>query len=132
MFDKDRFKMLVHYACASVDDPSKLGAVKLNKIVWFSDVFAFQELGDSITGATYIKEKFGPIPQKKIVDFVVKNITDGFTAAGISELTHNDVWKLADIGEEIPMHSMLASDFGEVSEADTAWVLQQSKQREAA
>ena len=37
-FNRDKFKSLVHYVCWSCkDDPSRLGAVKLNKILWLSD-----------------------------------------------------------------------------------------------
>jgi len=54
---------LVHYICARCENPAKLGATKLNKVLWYSDVFAFAETGASITGATYIKRQFGPVPK---------------------------------------------------------------------
>lgn len=56
------FKDLVHYiihACS--DSPSRLGAVRLNKALWFSDVIAFQD-GVPTTGARYVKKPFGPVP----------------------------------------------------------------------
>jgi hypothetical protein len=41
-FDREKFKSLVHYVCwRCMDDPSKLGSVKLNKI-----------LGHQISGRT--------------------------------------------------------------------------------
>ncbi len=54
---------LVHYVCARCDNPSKLGATKLNKVLWYADVFAFAQSGQSITGAVYIKRQFGPVPK---------------------------------------------------------------------
>lgn len=54
---------LVHYICARCEVPSRLGATKLNKVLWYSDVFAFAEHGTSITGAVYVKRQFGPVPK---------------------------------------------------------------------
>ena len=164
MFNQDKFKTLVHYVCwRCSDDPASLGAVKLNKILWFSDVIAFAERGAPITGARYVKQKFGPVPKAllpvlrilewagdlrieeveyygrrkrqyvalnepdistfskdevRVMDEVIEAVTKGHTAASISDLTHDDIWKLAEIGEEIPLHTVLASRLGEITEED--------------
>jgi hypothetical protein len=63
MTRRQKFKTLVHYVCSQrADSPATLGAVKLNKILWLSDLKAFYKLGQSITGARYIKRQFGPVP----------------------------------------------------------------------
>ena len=54
---------LVHYVCERCDNPSKLGATKLNKVLWYSDVWAFAQDGRSITNAVYVKRQFGPVPK---------------------------------------------------------------------
>lgn len=158
-----KFKALVHYVCWKCSDPSKLGAVKLNKALWFSDVVSYAERGVPITDARYVKQQFGPVPKAilpilrtleqenalrieeveyygrrkrqyvalaapdlsafdeseiKIIDKVIGAITEGHTAASISELTHDAIWKLAEMGEEIPFHAVLASRLGKVTEAD--------------
>lgn len=164
MFRQDKFKMLVHYICWRCRaDPASLGAVKLNKILWFSDVIAFAERGAPITGARYVKQKFGPVPkpilpalssletegalqideveyfgrrkrqyvaltepdrsifdQSEIstVDKVIETVTQGHTATSVSDLTHDAIWKLADLQEEIPLHAVLASRLGSVSGED--------------
>src|SRR5579862_7607173 len=62
-FDREKFKSLVHYICwRCMDDPSKLGYVKLNKILWASDFTAYYERGEPITGAGYVKRQYGPVP----------------------------------------------------------------------
>jgi hypothetical protein len=61
--DEAKFDALVHYVCARCEDPSKLGATKLNKILWYCDVGAYLYLGRSVTGATYVKRQFGPVPK---------------------------------------------------------------------
>jgi hypothetical protein len=63
MMNRQKFKSLVHYVCARrCDAPETLGGVKLNKILWLSDLSAFYDLGEPITGVRYIKRKFGPVP----------------------------------------------------------------------
>lgn len=60
-FDRDKFKRLFHYIVWKTDDPAKLGATKLNKILWFSDARAFVLHGKPITGETYIRREHGPM-----------------------------------------------------------------------
>lgn len=65
MSGKARFKALVHYILEKCDDPKKLGATKLNKVLWYADTFAFRSMGQTISGEThYLKRQFGPVPKK--------------------------------------------------------------------
>lgn len=57
----EKFEALVHYVCASADG-DQLGATKLNKILWLSDVLWYLNEGDSLTGERYVKRQFGPVP----------------------------------------------------------------------
>jgi hypothetical protein len=61
--DWNKLTTLVHYICASCEDPSILGGTKLNKVLWYADVNAFIEFGHPITGETYIKQQFGPVAE---------------------------------------------------------------------
>lgn len=58
-FDREKLKALILHACATCD-PSRLGAVKLHKVLYFSDMLYFAETGAPITGATYRKRPHGP------------------------------------------------------------------------
>jgi Protein of unknown function (DUF4065) len=63
-FNREKFKALVHYVCWSCkDDTSKLGSTKLNKILWLADFVTYYRSGEPITGATYIRRQFGPVPR---------------------------------------------------------------------
>ena len=63
-FDADKFKELIVYIAEnSADDPA-FGAVKLNKILYYSDFDAYRLLGEPITGATYRKLQAGPAPKE--------------------------------------------------------------------
>jgi hypothetical protein len=169
MYDKAKFKNLVHYICAQrSSDPSSLGAVKLNKILWLSDFRAYYRLGDSITGARYVKRQFGPVPhqimpvlnelqsegaieikdvshfgktkkeyvvrygasidfrdeEKEIVDKTIKFICDGHTAASISEVSHDHIWKAAEDGEEMPYYTVFSIP-GKITEDELEWAKMQ-------
>ena len=61
-FDDRKFRELVKYiAVKSTNDPV-FGRTKLNKLLFFCDFLAYIHLGDSITGDTYHKEPYGPVP----------------------------------------------------------------------
>jgi len=61
-FDKEKFKSLVLYVIWRTGDLRDFGSVKLNKALWFSDARTFEALGKAVTGETYVREKFGPVP----------------------------------------------------------------------
>lgn len=58
-FDRAKLIDLVHYVCATAD-PGDLGAVKLHKILYFSDMLRYLDSGSPLTGETYFKNKHGP------------------------------------------------------------------------
>jgi Protein of unknown function (DUF4065) len=63
VFNREKFKRLVHYVIWKAGNRDWFGAVKLNKVLWFSDTEAFALTGEPITGARYIREKYGPVPK---------------------------------------------------------------------
>lgn len=162
----DKLAKLTHYICFQRHAPRMLDATKLNKILWYTDLIAYLKTGKQITGETYVKQRYGPVPKHipavigeleekrdlvvKEVPFVGKkkrqyialtepdismfspeevNIVDSVmdvvchrrTASSIGLASHDVIWKLAEIGEEIPMYAVLASELGEVTEKDIRW-----------
>ncbi|MGI9302652.1 MAG: Panacea domain-containing protein [Gammaproteobacteria bacterium] len=60
-FNWAALKAMVHYVTRRYAmSPEKLGAVKLHKILWFTEIAAVRKTGKSITGETFIKHDFGP------------------------------------------------------------------------
>lgn len=160
-----KFKALVHFIVHECrDQPSRLGAIRLNKALWYTDVFAYKMNGVSVTGESYVKRKKGPVPAhilttlrelkdegkiliqepeflydaRKFVSLASPNVESlsddervlaksilqtvcGYTANGISELTHDIIWDAAAEGEEIPLFATLASESGEVTDAVRTW-----------
>lgn len=60
IFDQAKFDELVLYIVNRVENPADLGAVKLHKVLWFSDLNFFAAHGRSIAGDSYIKMPQGP------------------------------------------------------------------------
>jgi hypothetical protein len=178
-FDRAKFKALIHYICDRCPDPTLLGAVKLNKILWFSEVLMYLNFGNPITGERYVKRPRGPMAshayevlkeleqegkirirnvpfhgftkteyisledadtsvfsekERLIVDDLMDTICNHHTAKSISEVTHNQVWDAAEIGEQIPYHTVFVMRSGELDEEDIAWAKQVAERvaREAA
>lgn len=59
----DKLEEFVLYIIQSSDEDKKFASTKLNKLVWLADFQAFCETGSTISGASYKKEKHGPVPR---------------------------------------------------------------------
>lgn len=59
-YNKRKFRELIIYVSERFADDPGFGDTKLNKILHFSDLFAYNKLGHAITGARYQKLEFGP------------------------------------------------------------------------
>jgi len=59
----DKFTELVLYIAKVCSDDPTFGATKLNKILFFSDFFAYRRRREGITGAVYQKLDYGPAPK---------------------------------------------------------------------
>lgn len=61
--DRQKFKELILYISERCETQVRFGAIKLNKILYFSDVRCFAQTGTPITGARYFKLPKGPAPR---------------------------------------------------------------------
>ena len=76
VFNPEKFRELIVYiAKNSADDPT-FGAIKLNKILYYSDFAAYRCLGRPITNARYQKLREGPAP-KELLDARAQLIESG-------------------------------------------------------
>lgn len=73
-FDREKFKDALHYVIALAGARPNFGAVKLYKVLWFSDSKTYIRSGKPITGEQYIKLQHGPVPQhaKEIISELVQ------------------------------------------------------------
>lgn len=167
IFNKSKYKALVHYICLTCDDPAKLGTVKLHKILWLTDVLAFLNFNKAITNEVYIKKEYGPFSshlndivkelreekrlcvheiewasdkkkrqfiasgdidkslfsqeELRLIDEIRDYVCEDHTAASISALTHDDIWKMANLNEQIPYEAILVADVDTVTKEDLLW-----------
>ena len=61
-FNEGKFRELILYVAAKSASLPKFGKTKLNKILFFCDFLSYGKLGHPVTGATYVRGDFGPIP----------------------------------------------------------------------
>jgi hypothetical protein len=61
-FDRDRFEALVLYVAHLRQDDVHFGRTKLAKTLFYTDFGVYLDTGEPLTGATYIREEFGPFP----------------------------------------------------------------------
>jgi hypothetical protein len=64
--DMMRLEEAILYICSTARPEDELGAVKLNKILYYSDMLRYAQTGKSITGATYVKRQRGPVPREVV------------------------------------------------------------------
>jgi uncharacterized protein YwgA len=159
---RSRLDELVLYVCSRVERPADLGAVKLQKVFWFSDCALFVRRNKPLTGATYVKGPYGPyspqieksiqrllksnrLAEKKIggqrqffateranvaqfdgdqiaqLDATIEQIVKNHSAASISEASHDRIWELAELGEDLPLSGVFAAQLAEPSIDDLNW-----------
>jgi hypothetical protein len=162
-----KLKEAVHIVVQSCANPARLGATRLNKILWFADCASYRQHGQSITGETYVKRQYGPVPRsileaiselrqeglisvreepsfnggfmrqffslspvnmkqiseadRAVLEAFASVICDDFTAAEISDASHDQIWEAAELGEEIPMRATLAAKPGEITDEVRNW-----------
>lgn len=59
---RQRFRELIIYVSAKSADDPHFGATKLNKILFYADMTAYERLGEPLTGMAYFRLDRGPAP----------------------------------------------------------------------
>lgn len=168
--NREKLKTLIHYVayrCAM--EPSVLGAVKLNKVLWYSDLTAYLTWGMPITGEKYIKKALGPVASSlmplveeletekalairrlpalgdkveylaltkpevskltaeeiAVIEDQIQTVCHKHSAKSISTKSHDVIWRLAELDEEIPYFAMLTSRLHEITADDMMWAREQ-------
>ncbi len=116
-FQRSKFKTLVHYICwATQDNPARLGATKLNKVLWSAETHHYMASGGGLlTGARYIKEKRGPVAAA-MLPIIEELIEEGkIEPKRVKVIDH---FRTEYITKEEPdIQSISQSDIREVSDA---------------
>lgn len=62
-FEREKFENLMHYVIWKTSGKDGFGATKLYKVLWFSEAKAFILHKHPITGAVFVRDQHGPVPQ---------------------------------------------------------------------
>jgi len=173
-FDREKLKRLIHYVAWKAGKRDWFGATKLYKVLWFADARQYIRTGAPITGETYIREKYGPIPKHGLeirkelqrehittefdikargrgdltrivaeigpdlsvfsrdeldtVNWWIEHIDKDHTAKSISEKSHDYVWEIAKMGEELPYYALRVARIQEPTEEDMVRLRQRAKE----
>ena len=75
-FDKEKFKMTLHYIINKCGFRNTVGRTVLHKLLYFSDFNYYEKYGQSITNETYTKKERGPVPihfEEAIAELIDEN-----------------------------------------------------------
>jgi len=115
-FHMNKLVEAVHYICSNVGPEDRLGAVKLNKILYYADMLSYARTDRAITGATYVKQFRGPVPTQVVAAIaqlesdtrlnvthvsVFEALRRQFEAIGITDTKVFDAGELDTINETI-------------------------------
>jgi len=160
-----KLKAMAHHVIAG-SDPSRLGSIRLNKILWYADTIHYRATGQSMSGETYVKRQYGPVPEHvlralgkleeedaivirkrtrfglpmtdfvsmvdpdpkaltpeetALLDDVREYICTEHTAGSISQMSHDQIWEAANMGERIPLAASLVAVPGEPTTEMIRW-----------
>lgn len=105
-FDREKFKRLIHYVAWKAGKRDWFGATKQYKVLWFADARQYMLSGQPITGETYIRQKFGPVPRHGLQirqELLREGITQEF---GLIDRKKGDLTRItSDIRPEMTLFS---------------------------
>lgn len=85
-FEIERIENLISYIADKTDNLYK---TSLNKYLWFMDFENFKENVRSLTGLRYIKQKFGPVIEKKGYEEIINLLDEKFYIEETEDIYNN-------------------------------------------
>ncbi len=85
-FEIDRVENLISYIADKTDNLYK---TSLNKYLWFMDFENFNENVRSLTGLRYVKQKYGPVIEKKGYEEIINLLDDKFYVEETEDVYNN-------------------------------------------
>lgn len=87
-FEIERIENLISYIADKTDNLYK---TSLNKYLWFMDFENFKENVRSITGLTYVKQKYGPVIEKKGYEEIINLLDENFYVEETEDIYNNSI-----------------------------------------
>ena len=103
-YDREKLKHAIHYVTWKAGQQSGFGITKLGKALWFADARAYALTGKPITGATYVREEYGPAPQQLL--------------SLAKELEDEGLLRMSELRGESQFHSLRRPDLSLLSASE--------------
>lgn len=142
-FDQNKFREVLLYMLERIGARANIGETAIYKILYFIDTDYYERYGSSITGLSYVKQKYGPTPNqgeflpvisalKERGELVTEQVQVGsyhqkkYLPAIEAELIFLSAHELEHINWELDRLSALnARTLSALSHEDTPWVAAQ-------
>ena len=138
-FNMEKLQAAILYACHQSTEDPWFGAVKLNKVLYYSDFIAYRQLGVPITGARYRKLREGPAPTELLQarQELVQRGKIKLSQREVFNWTQHRIIPLADLEPETLspreidiinevlafFRGKTASEVSEISHKEPGWIL---------
>jgi transcriptional regulator with XRE-family HTH domain len=140
LFNQEKFREVLLYILEKVGGRANIGETALYKLLYFIDTDYYERYGSSITGLSYVKQKYGPTPTqseflpaisalKKRGELVTTEVQSGsyrqkkYLPTVESELDILSAHELEHINWELIRLSFLnAKELSALSHQDTPWI----------
>ncbi len=106
-FRRDKFAELILFIAKESADDLRFGEVKLHKLLYFSDFRAYARWGESITGARYMKNRYGPTA--RVLVHVLDELEDEGRAS-VEEATYYGHPQRRVVPKDEPRKSLFSGD----------------------
>ncbi|MBU6339655.1 MAG: helix-turn-helix domain-containing protein [Rickettsiales bacterium] len=136
-FNEKKFREILLYVLSKTAGKANVGETVLYKLLYFCDFNYYEKYRDHMTGATYIKNHFGPTPTnfKKVIESLrgkevemVKGKFGGFEQTKYMPLREADLRQINGAEKQVidevidRLSSMNAKQISQYSHDDTPWI----------
>lgn len=105
-FDREKMRAVILRVCHACD-PDDLGAVKLNKVLYYLDMISYAHHRSAVTGATYRKRPNGPASDQLL--FLLRDMArDGDIE--INDINYHGYWKKEYVAKVLQPEQVLTPD----------------------
>jgi len=118
VYIRQKYGPVPKYGKLARDQLEKEGAIRISQEDRLTRIVALKPPDTSI----FSNEEL------KAVDYWIEHIDRDHTAKSISDESHDYAWSIAELGEELPLHAILANRIREPNDEETARLKNRAKE----
>ena len=102
-----------------LDELKVEGKLHIDKDEYY-ELEKFRLMGKGEADISWLSER-----QVSMINDVIDEVCENHTATSISDKTHDHIWEIAAVGEEIPLETILVARLAPITEDDVTWAEQE-------